>query len=432
LDFAEFFTDHARRIAPHAWQRGLLFLFDYRGPFISVQTDEHRLRMALERITQSALDLLDDGFIFLTAQAGWNDSGLADIAISIAGTGQRAPDDKLLQTLQRLQLMDTRDDPAPDGARVATGACPLTSAAITFVANRKDGVLLAFDVTLPAWLQDVEPVPNARGARAWLISDVEGAYQALARRLQRMGWATWTFLSTQEALEQLQRMRPEMARPSLVLATESGQISTQGLEPLRAALPPGTRFAIATWDTEPPGQAAPADGFERLAWPLGPAELVALTRRIHEAEAPSSGETMPAPLSFRDRPQALVVDDNAVNLMVAGGLLQIAGFEAMQATHGEEAIAACRRIPPQLVLMDVHMPGMDGLQTTRVLRQMQREGSLPHFVIVAATADAVGIGEPACRDAGMDGYLSKPLSLGAIEAELSRLLPNLRRAPPAR
>jgi len=153
-----------------------------------------------------------------------------------------------------------------------------------------------------------------------------------------------------------------------------------------------------------------------------------VTRRSHGLVDTISGETMPAPLSFRDRPQALVVDDNAVNLLVAGGLLQIAGFEVRTASTGEEAIAQCKALAPQLVLMDVHMPGMDGLQTTQRLRAMQREGTLAYFVILAATADAVEIGQAACRDAGMDGYLSKPLSLQAIELEVDRLLPGLRRS----
>ncbi len=126
---------------------------------------------------------------------------------------------------------------------------------------------------------------------------------------------------------------------------------------------------------------------------------------------------------FSDRPGALVVDDNAVNLLVASGLLQLAGFEVDTATGGAEAIARCLERPPKLVLMDVHMPDMDGLETTRKLRDLQRRGLLPAFPILAATADAVGIGERACREAGMDGYLSKPLSLQAIRRELERVLP---------
>jgi CheY-like chemotaxis protein len=75
--------------------------------------------------------------------------------------------------------------------------------------------------------------------------------------------------------------------------------------------------------------------------------------------------------------------------------------------------------------MDVHMPGMDGLEATRLLRQLQSDGALPRFAIVAATADAMEIGERACYDAGMDGYLCKPLTLEAIQREVARVRPGL-------
>jgi CheY-like chemotaxis protein len=427
VDFAEFFTDHARRVVPVAWHKGLTFLFDYRGPFLDVQADPAFMQAALARLSDSALELLDDGFIFLTAQTDWNaQEGLADIAVSIGGTGQRASEQRITDCLQRLQLVEhPADTAAREGTRVADGICPLTGAAVSFAANRSDGILFAFDTALPARLLDVDPAPSAKGARAWLIGDKPGSCQSLVRRLQRLGWATSTFGSVEEASQQLRQMRPGMARPSLVIAAESAVTQADSLRPLREALPPSTQVVLATasrWAGHPR-----ADGIERMVWPISPAELLESTHRLHGNNPAASGETMPTPLSFGDRPQALVVDDNAVNLMVASGLLQVAGFEVQTATGGEEAIARCRETVPELVLMDVHMPGMDGLETTRVLRRMQREGVLPYFVIVAATADAVVIGEAACRDAGMDGYLSKPLTLQAILAEVERLLPGLRR-----
>jgi CheY-like chemotaxis protein len=93
------------------------------------------------------------------------------------------------------------------------------------------------------------------------------------------------------------------------------------------------------------------------------------------------------------------------------------------AADGAQAIACCRARPPDLVLMDVHMPGLDGLETTRQLRTLQRQGVLPPFPIVAATAMHSAQGRQECSDAGMDGYLEKPLEVQALHDELRRVLP---------
>lgn len=428
MDFAELFTASARDIVPLARRRRLLFLFDYRGPFVDIAADAAMLREAVQRLAQAALELLDDGFVFMSAQTDWSEPEHADIAISIAATGQRVDDRQLDGVLQRLKLVERpRDEAAPEGSRVAFGTCPHTGATVSFAANRSDGVLFALDMRVPGVLvDDGQALPDAEGARAWLICETQGALQSLVRRLQRLGWATATFDSPSSALEQLERLETGMARPSLVIGEETAVVSLDAMRALRSVLPRRTQVILGTAIDAPPRSTGDPDVELRHA-PFSPAELIELTHRLHGLAGPFSGDTMPAPLTFEDRPHALVVDDNGVNLLVASGMLQMAGFEVQTASGGEEAIARCTAVPPQLVLMDVHMPGMDGLQTTRRLRALQREGRLPPFAIVAATADAVDVGQAACRAAGMDGYLSKPLSLQAIEREIDRVLPGLRR-----
>ncbi|RQP22778.1 response regulator [Piscinibacter terrae] len=425
MDLAEFFTHKARDVVAIARDRGLLFLFDYRGPFIELMDGEAALSSCLQRVQDAAMHLLDDGFIFLSAQTEWSDDGFADVAVSVAGTGGRADDARISAVLQQLGLVERRGMQFyPEGARVADGTCPHSDFKISFAANRSDGILFAVDIVrAPARLMDGDPPPHADGARAWLISDANGAHQSLSRRLQRLGWSTTVFKSLHQATTQLRVMSAGMTRPALVIGTESRALTLDGMRTLRSELPQHTQVILATEDER---RIDPGEGIDCMVWPFSPRELESVTRRAETAAAAFSGETAPAPLTFTERPRALVVDDNPVNLLVASGLLQVAGFEVRTAAGGEEAIARCREEAPQVVLMDVHMPDMDGLQTTRRLRALQQAGVLPEFRIVAATADARELGLPACVEAGMDGYLSKPLTLSSIEQELRRVMPGLR------
>ncbi len=423
MDLAEFFTRSARDVAVVARGRGLLFLFDYRGPFVDLTLPEPGLAACLRRVQDAALDLLDDGFLFVTAQTEWSDDGLADVAVSVAGTGGRADEPRITEVLNQLGMVERHTDgELPDGARVADGACPQTGYRLSFAANRSDGILFGIDIRAHARLLDGGPTPHAEGARAWLISDTHGEHQSLARRLQRLGWSITLFRTIEQAHTQLRTMSAGMTRPALVIASESEHVSVDGMRALRAELPHHTQLILASLKP----RRLDDEGIQCLPWPFSPRELEDMTRQAETAAAAFSDETAPAPLGMQHRPHALVVDDNAVNLLVAAGLLQVAGFEVRTAAGGEEAIARCREHPPQVVLMDVHMPGMDGLQTTRRLRALQQAGVLPEFSIVAATADAREIGHPACVEAGMDGYLSKPLTLSAMERELRRVMPGIR------
>jgi CheY-like chemotaxis protein len=423
VDFGEFFTQRARELAPLAWRRDLLFLFDFRGPLVEVEAEAGRLGTALRRLSDAALELLHGGFIFMAAQTELHENGTAELSISLAGTGTRANDARVSQVLQRLGLSERAPDAAvrEEGARVAMGVCSSTGGRVSFAANRSDGLLFGLDLTLRASPMETYPPPNAEGARAWLISDMPRVHQSLLRSLQRLGWATTAFTSAEEAAAQLARMTAWMARPALVIAAESGSITLDGLQPVRRQLPATTNVIFAT-SIESKTQVRRPD-IELRRWPLSPGELREFTRRLGGVQDTVSGLTTPVPVAFADRPHALVVDDNPVNLLVATGLLENAGFEVHTAAGGQEALTRCRERSPALVLMDVDMPGMNGLDTTRLMRRLQREGVLPKFAILAATAEGMDISERECLAAGMDGYLCKPLKLEAIQQEVRRVLP---------
>ncbi|MFG6465167.1 response regulator [Roseateles sp. BYS87W] len=118
----------------------------------------------------------------------------------------------------------------------------------------------------------------------------------------------------------------------------------------------------------------------------------------------------------------LLVEDNHINQVVALEFLQLMGVQARLAKNGIEALAACADVAPDLVLMDIQMPGMDGLECSRRLRAQQRAGTLPAFPILALTAHALDADVAASMEAGMDEHLTKPLDFVALRTRLQRWL----------
>ncbi|MDX2009100.1 MAG: ATP-binding protein [Myxococcaceae bacterium] len=119
----------------------------------------------------------------------------------------------------------------------------------------------------------------------------------------------------------------------------------------------------------------------------------------------------------------LVVDDNAVNRRVAEGLLQRAGYRVQSVTNGQEALDALQRTPFAAVLMDCHMPVMDGFEATERIRRL--DSPLAQTPVIALTASASSEDREACRRAGMNECLAKPVSY----SELVRVLGELSGPP---
>jgi CheY-like chemotaxis protein len=121
-------------------------------------------------------------------------------------------------------------------------------------------------------------------------------------------------------------------------------------------------------------------------------------------------------------PLVLLVEDNHINQVVAMEFLSLMGVQARLAKNGVEALAACAEAAPDLVLMDIQMPGMDGLECARRIRARQRDGHMPGFPILALTAHALDADVAASMEAGMDEHLTKPLDFVALRTRLQRWL----------
>jgi CheY-like chemotaxis protein/anti-sigma regulatory factor (Ser/Thr protein kinase) len=130
-------------------------------------------------------------------------------------------------------------------------------------------------------------------------------------------------------------------------------------------------------------------------------------------------ELQPIKVMHPEAPRILLAEDNAMNIEIMTDYLNAQGYEVIVAKNGIEAIALTHSHHPQLILMDIQMPRMDGLEATRQIRQDSQYAQIP---IIALTALAMPGDADRCREAGANDYLAKPVKLKQLAAAVERHL----------
>ena len=209
---------------------------------------------------------------------------------------------------------------------------------------------------------------------------------------------------------------------------ECGQ---ENAETARFCVSCGYQFRMAraadTAELDPPGDTAVDDTAENEPVNSEPADDAPPPPDFGQISRPRSpNETSPLPPSADTREFSaqdfllMVVDDTADNLILISLHLQQAGYRVITASNGEEAVRLAMASRPDLILMDIGMPTLDGLGATRQLRE---NPSLKDIRVIALTAFSTDGFRRAAYDAGIDGYLTKPVDFDRLTNLIRRLLP---------
>ncbi len=426
FDLPELLAQTLRALAPDVDNVPLALRYDWTGEGSHrVIGDEARVRQIVSNLLANAIKFTASGHVSL--QAGWAvaDDGQREVSVKVGDTGsgvalerQRAIFDPFVQGDASLTRVHGG---VGLGLAIARRLARAMGGDVRLLHSGADGS--CFEFRWPAKPVSEAPLPLPRtGGRVWLVNRQAHSIDWMAERLVRLGWTCQPFHSMGAALAEA-RGTPSASQPDVLLIAQNCLEDGAGLSPLREALPQA-RLALVVrpvWQQHAIEASAQALGITTWVMPLTPRDLL----RLLDPPLPIAVVDAPVPPPAHRGKKVLLVEDNAVNSMIAEAFLRQLGLLPNCSTNGAEAVAACLQAAPALVLMDLQMPVMDGLQATRELRALQAQNRLQPFPIIALSAHAGESDRQEAKAAGVDGYLTKPFLLDDLRRALAPYLPEL-------
>ncbi len=451
LDPIEFFlrdsiSDMLSPLAMRAGSKGLELAYDV-DPAVpdALVGDVHRLRQVIVNLVGNAIKFTEKGEVVvavgLVERTG--DDIVLEVRVRDTGIGiSSEAAARLFRPFEQAEVGTTRKFGGTGlglaisrqlvelmGGQVRLESTPGAGSTFVFTVRVKAGTAMA-----PATAQDAARL--FEGKSALIVDDNETNRRILATMLGHWGLRVIQADSARKALTALDRSR-NAGQPASVLITDLHMPEMDGFElvaAVRAHPAFGLLPVVILTSSASPGDQERGKALgvaARLLKPIKQSYLLDHLVTIFsgagrmEQDHDRAPDRSPDAASVQRPLWVLLAEDNAINQKFAERLLEGAGHKVTVASNGRQAADLCSANPFDVVLMDVQMPEMDGLDATREIRAKEaaKGGRIP---IIAMTANAMAGDREMCLSAGMDGYISKPVRKEALFAEIGRVLGNGR------
>jgi signal transduction histidine kinase/CheY-like chemotaxis protein len=383
--------------------------------------DVTRLRQVLANLVGNAVKFTAVGEVVVTVSATPLAPGCLEVHVAVRDTGIGIPADrveKLCEPFTQADVSTTRKFGGTGlGLAISRRLVELMHGRLWIESVVGAGSTFHFTVVASAG----EPFrrgdePALLGRRLLLVDDSQASRRSLALETAKLGMQPHAVGSAREALEALARgERFDVAVLDFHMPDVNGVELARRVREAAPGLPVVVLGATARIE----------DGSlvaVQIGKPVKTRQLVQALRRACAPEArpaalaPAPADAPPARLGERLPLRLLLAEDNEINQAVALRMLERLGYRAAVAANGVEVLAALEREPFDVVLLDVQMPVMDGLEAARRIRA--HGATRPR--LIAMTANAMDGDREACLEAGMDDYVAKPVRLAALAAALER------------
>ena len=417
-------------VAPRAWEKELELgcLIDEAAPS-GIVGDAARLRQVLLNLLSNAVKFTDRGEVMVLVDAEETGTGSYRIELAVRDTGIGIPADRMDQLFTSFSQVDAsttrRFGGTGLGLAISKRLVELMGGTISVESEQGKGS--TFHISLPVAAADVpsriplrEGLPHLAGKRILIVDDNATNREIVTRHARSWEMEPVAMELPAAALELVAKGEPfdvavlDMMMPDIDGITLAREIRKHRSEPELPLLLLTSLGRLPQLQTEGVFSA-------QLAKPLKASQLYNALLQLLTAGRAGEEEEVEAVSDGRRAKSALrilLAEDNSMNQKVALRLLETLGYRADVALNGLEAIAALERKSYDVVLMDVQMPELDGLDATRRIVADWPEETRPH--IIAMTANALPEDREACFAAGMNDYVAKPIRAEELAAALKR------------
>lgn len=437
LDLLRTAEDCAKLVAVKAHEKGLEIAvrLDPGAPR-ALRGDDGRLRQVLMNLLNNAIKFTPSGEVVLSAYKTGGTAKTATIRFDVRDTGIGVPPEvqpRLFQAFTQADASTTRRHGGSGlGLAISRWIVEMMGGRIGLESSPGKGS--TFWCEIPFELSEGAEAHRLVGAdlatlKILVVEDNATNREILKHRLNAWGLRCRSEVDGPAGLAELERAAAAGQAYGLVLI-DMQMPGMDGLELARAiranaALSHVPLILMTSMDRVGLSQDARHVGMEFcLTKPVRQSALFDAIVNAVSKNAPVLGKAAasdPAAAAAARKERVLVVEDNRVNQMVASHMLKKLGYDSDVVGNGIEALRALGGARYALILMDSHMPEMDGFAATAAIRGMG--GRFQDIPIVALTADALAGDREKCIEAGMNDYLSKPISIEALERVLSHWLP---------
>jgi hypothetical protein len=445
FDVRRIVEEAAALLAPTAHAKGVELLTHCLADVPAVLVgDSGRIRQVVLNLVSNGVKFTASGEVVTRVTTAMGGSGKVTLRIEVTDTGIGIAEqnrERLFESFSQADASTTRRYGGTGlGLAISHRLVKAMRGTIGFDSEVGAGSTFWFEIPLtvgiPRTGQPQALLSERLAGRRVLVVD-ENATNRMILESQLGSWQLRadTVDSAAAALVQLRAMAVQ-GEPYAVAVLDLRTPDTNGLELAErvssdAALS-GTRLIMLTSSSELDPAALQRAGVDE--WLLKPVRSSDLYERLHRLVGPpsqaqpelgqasgSSGQASGEDGAHAADPsmgRVLVVEDNPLNQLVAQGLVATLGYPMDIVDNGAEALRAIRNTSYLAVLMDCHMPVLDGFEATRELRR--REGGGRRLPVIAMTAGAMADDRDRCAAAGMDDFVSKPVTLAALRSALAR------------